>query len=124
MQTSGMVAIGASVEGALYGSGGAPAAGAGGGAQAQGRAQAQPQQQPRLPGMVAILKDVHTREGWRGLFKGLSMNWIKVGVLGASGTRTALEPGTHTFLWPNQHPPQTNNRAPWRWESVSQRLIC
>lgn len=82
MQTSGMVAIGASVEGALYGSGRAPAAGAGGGSQAHGQAQAQAQQQqPRLPGMVAILKDVHAREGWRGLFKGLSMNWIKVGVL-------------------------------------------
>ena len=62
MQTSGCVPNG-SVEGALYGQGGPSS-------QARGL--------PKNATMLQILEQVYTNEGFRGLFKGLSMNWIKV----------------------------------------------
>lgn len=78
------------------------------------------------PGMVAILREVYAREGWRGLFKGLSMNWIKVrayaGVLGWLESRIEVPVSTMgSFEQPQR---QIHHRAPWRWASASPRSTC
>jgi hypothetical protein len=69
MQTAGLVS-GGSIEGTLYG-------------QQKGQGEG-----GRLS-MVGTLTHVYRTEGYRGLFKGLSMNWIKVGRSSVSYVSTA-----------------------------------
>lgn len=35
----------------------------------------------RYTGIVTTARIILTREGWRGLFKGVSVNWMRVSVL-------------------------------------------